>query len=123
MGAPVHEARHLSDLGRKGEVLVLRLVEGSDRATELAKIAHKFLSILKALEFSGKQSGPPFHLGDNRSLSSPLRTDKDPRMELSLSTTLFLDLLPKSKEFSFSLLGFEEPSATTFLLDSSSSDS
>ncbi|KAL0723028.1 hypothetical protein Bca4012_037627 [Brassica carinata] len=128
MGAPVHKARHLSDLGRKGEVLVLRLVEGGDRAMALAKIAHEFLSILKTLEFSGKQSGPPLHLGDNRSLSFPLRTNKGPRMELSLPPALFLDLLPKPKEFSFSLLGFKvgdtrEPSATTFLLDSSPSDS
>ncbi|KAL0649684.1 hypothetical protein Bca4012_092375 [Brassica carinata] len=122
MGTPVHKTRHLSDLERKREVLVLRLVEGSNRATVLTKIAHEFLSILKALEFGGKQSSPPLHFGDNRSLSSPLRTDKGPRMELSLSPALFFDLLPKPNEFSFSLLGFE-PSATTFLLDSSSSDS
>ncbi|KAL0730634.1 hypothetical protein Bca4012_026727 [Brassica carinata] len=128
MSAPVHKARHLSDLGRKGELLVLRLVEGGNRATALAKIAYEFLSILKALEFGGKQSGPPLHLGDNRPLSFPLRANKGPRMELSLSLALFLDLLPKPKEFSFSLLGFKvrdaiQPSATTFLLDSSFSDS
>ncbi|KAL0644468.1 hypothetical protein Bca4012_042758 [Brassica carinata] len=123
MGTPVHKTRHFSDLGRKREVIVLRLVEGSNRATALAKIAHEFLSILKALEFGGKQSSSPLHFGDNRSLSSPLRTDNGPRMELSLSPAPFFDLLLKPKEFSFSLLGFEEPSATTFLLDSSSSDS
>uniref|UniRef100_A0A0D2ZPY5 Uncharacterized protein n=1 Tax=Brassica oleracea var. oleracea TaxID=109376 RepID=A0A0D2ZPY5_BRAOL len=97
-----------SDLGRKREVLVLRLLEGSNRATTLAKIAREFLSTLKAFKFGGKQSSPPLHFGDNRSLSSPLCTDKGPRMELSLSPALFFDLLPKPKEFSFSLLGFEK---------------
>ncbi|KAF3548720.1 hypothetical protein DY000_02006234 [Brassica cretica] len=95
MGTPVHKTRHLGDLGRKREVHVLRLVEGTNRATALAKIAHEFLSILKALEFGGKQSSPPLHFGDNHFLSSPLRTDKGPRMELSLSPVLFSDLLPK----------------------------
>ncbi|KAL0644395.1 hypothetical protein Bca4012_042685 [Brassica carinata] len=121
MGTPVHKTRHLGDLGRKREVLFLRLIEGSNRGAALAKISPEFLSILKALEFAGKQSSPPLHFGDNRSLSSPLRTDKSPRKELSLSPALFFDLLLKPKEFPFSLLGFE-PSATTFFLDSSFSD-
>ncbi|KAG2307167.1 hypothetical protein Bca52824_026915 [Brassica carinata] len=122
MGASVHKDRHLSDLGGKGGLLVLRLVEGGNRATTLAKIANEFLSVLKTLEFGGKQSGPPLHLCNNRPPSFPLRANKGPRMELSLCLALFLDLLPKPKEFPLSLLGFK-PSATTFRLDSSFSDS
>ncbi|KAF3548717.1 hypothetical protein DY000_02006233 [Brassica cretica] len=62
--------------------------------------AHPFIRPDISATSAGKEKSsfcdfPPLHFGDNRSLSSPLRTDKGPRMELSLSPVLFSGHLPK----------------------------
>ncbi|KAL0854392.1 hypothetical protein Bca101_059544 [Brassica carinata] len=102
-----HKVLHLSDLGIKREIRVLRLVKVYDRAPALAEIANKLLSFFKTLKLSSEQFRPSRHLRCDHLPSSPFRPNKSSSIRLSLLFVLRLNLLTESEELSLSFLGLE----------------